>query len=111
MNLNGLWTVTFISNTNTVGAGVAVLRNGHILGGDSSYYYVGSYNLQGTHFQAEFQINHFHGVLNSIFGPLRSIKLTIRGAANDTLIMAQGFDPAMPTRRLSIRLERAPAQP
>jgi hypothetical protein len=48
MSMNGLWTVEFGSNTGISGGGVAVLRDGAILGGDSTHYYVGEYELHGV---------------------------------------------------------------
>lgn len=43
--MNGLWTVEFGSSTGMFGGGVAVFRDGQILGGDGLYYYIGEYSL------------------------------------------------------------------
>jgi hypothetical protein len=44
--INGLWAVTFRSDVDLSG-GVAVINNGRILGGDSSFTYVGQLKEKG----------------------------------------------------------------
>lgn len=41
--MQGLWTIEFGSSAGIYGSGVIVLRDGTIKGGDTSYYYDGSY--------------------------------------------------------------------
>ena len=111
MELNGLWTATFSSGKDDSGAGVVALLNGVILGGNSSYYYTGTYVLDGPSFKGRMTATHFFGDLSKIFGPLRSIRLTIEGTGTEQVILAQGFAPTEPSRRINIRLQRVKEMP
>jgi hypothetical protein len=44
MNLEALWTAEFIAEEGT-GAGVVIFETGRILGDDSSYYYLGRFEV------------------------------------------------------------------
>ena len=61
MDLNGLWTASFASGTDDSGAGVVMLLNGIILGGNSSYYYTGTYFMDGPSFKGRMTATHFFG--------------------------------------------------
>src|ERR1700722_3204695 len=106
LDLNGLWSAIFSGGTDDSGAGVVVLLDGAILGGNSSYHYAGSYAMDGPKFRATLTATHFFGDLSKIFGPLRSIRLTLDGTGTEQVIMAQGFAPDEPSRRINIRLQR-----
>ncbi|HUB96893.1 MAG TPA: GrlR family regulatory protein [Stellaceae bacterium] len=106
MDLNGLWTATFSSGTDDSGGGVVVLLDGTILGGNSSYYYTGSYFLDGPSFKCRMTATPFFGDLSKIFGPMRSIRLAVEGTGTAQVIMAQGFAPSEPSRRINIRMQR-----
>jgi hypothetical protein len=106
LDLNGLWTASFSSETEDSGAGVVVLLDGVILGGNSSYYYTGTYFLEGPSFKCRMTATHFFGDLSKIFGPLRSIRLAVEGTGTEQAILAQGYAPTEPSRRINIRLQR-----
>ncbi len=106
MNIDGLWLVDFIAGSLS-GTGVVVFSNGILMGGDSTHYYAGRYQLAGNRLTAEMDVHHFAGPLNSVFGPRRFVQLKLDGATTDDLIMAQGFDRTMPQVPASFRLRRA----
>ncbi len=64
---NGLYKVEFATPLGS-GAGVVTLNDGHIAGGDSSMYYVGTYNLDGNNFSGQVQTNKHTVGLESVFG-------------------------------------------
>lgn len=76
MAVEGLWLVEFMSREQgTWGKGVTVLETGKILGGDSGYYYIGSYSVEHTTIEAEVKITqHFMGMQN-IFHPLTNVTI------------------------------------
>lgn len=43
--LEALWSVEFLSTAQGYGAGVIVLESSRVFGGDSTYFYIGSYEL------------------------------------------------------------------
>jgi hypothetical protein len=58
--MEGIWYAHFTSGP-TQGDGLAVLRNGEILGGDPSHIYKGSYQEDGTNLYASVQIAPYLG--------------------------------------------------
>lgn len=78
--LEAMWAVYFVNETNSkFGAGIIVLENGLIRGGDSSYYYLGNYRVKDDIFYAEVDVNHYFGQKNNISGPYDKVKVTLTG--------------------------------
>lgn len=105
MNIDGLWIAEFSTPFGS-GVGTVVLNNGRLLGGDCGYYYSGHYSLKGSLLTATLTANHYQGPLNSVFGPLKVITISLQGAAEEDLIMAQGSSKGAPSLRGSFRLRR-----
>ena len=78
--IEALWAVYFVAPTNNdFGAGVVVLENGTVRGGDSSYFYVGNFRVKDDVLTANVSINHYAGQLNNIFGPVQKINVVLTG--------------------------------
>ncbi|MCS3738243.1 hypothetical protein FHX16_000186 [Rhizobium sp. BK661] len=108
MSIEGLWIVEF-SSPGGEGSGTVVFSNGRLLGGDGSYYYSGHYSLKDSQITATLTANHYSGPLSNVFGPLRTVTLSLQGAVGGDLIMAQGISKGPPTMRGSFRLRRVEA--
>ena len=67
--IEGLWSVVFISEIDVMQAGVVILETEQILGGDSHYFYLGTYKFQNNELHAEIEVTHYYGKPISIFGP------------------------------------------
>ena len=76
---NGLWTIEFISTMNRFGAGVLVLNNGRLLGGDNGYYYLGSYVVEGNNVRGNVDIIRFNKNIISVFGDVDQFSLPFAG--------------------------------
>lgn len=76
---NGLWTIEFISTMNRFGAGVLVLNNGRLLGGDNGYYYLGNYDVKDNNIQGNVAITRFNKNIISVFGDVDQFSLTFDG--------------------------------
>ena len=76
---NGLWTIEFISTMNRFGAGVLVLNNGRLLGGDNGYYYLGNYEVKDNNVQGNVDIIRFNKNIISVFGDVDQFSLTFAG--------------------------------
>lgn len=60
--LEALWSVTFdVPTFDSYGAGVVVLENGTVRGGDSNYYYVCNYRVKDEIITTDVSINHYFG--------------------------------------------------
>jgi hypothetical protein len=78
--IEALWAVYFVApNQGDYGAGVVVLENGTIRGGDSGYYYVGDFRVKDETLTANVSVNHYAGSLNNIFGPVKKINVVLTG--------------------------------
>jgi T3SS negative regulator,GrlR len=77
--LEGLWTIEFVSNAVTYGAGVVVLEYRRIKGSDSSYYYLGKFSVEDKVVKAEIEVTHYIGPPHSIFALSHRFKLKLSG--------------------------------
>jgi len=93
---DGLYRVGFKTRLGT-GFGVVTLQESHIAGGDSSLWYVGSYQLQDGHFQAEIQVDrHTETPLaRSVFGVERA-RIRLEGDAVGDEALMKGSSPDAP---------------
>jgi len=101
--LEGLWTVFFQSNFQTLGTGVAVFMNDRILGGDSYYYYDGNVKVQGNKAEANIKVVRFNKAGMAIFGNLDSFNLKVSGDIAATDIELHGNMVEQPNMKITIK--------
>ena len=90
---NGLWTIEFISTMNRFGAGVLVLNNGRLLGGDNGYYYLGNYAVKDNNIRGKVAITRFNKNIISVFGDVDQFSLTFAGQIKpDSVEAVASFD-------------------
>jgi hypothetical protein len=86
MNVNALWSVQFYvppSGSAVFGSGVVVLNNGKISGGDTNYYYDGSYTIVNGVFKSEVYAIHYSGNYNNVVGVgIKKVKYSLVGNAD-----------------------------
>lgn len=108
--IEALWSVSFVSGggqvQNNMGAGVVVFETQRIFGGDSGYYYIGSYSLNTATMEinAEVTVTHYFGAPSSIFGQLRQFTLVFQGKVESQAFSAEGHLKDDPERKISINL-------
>ena len=85
---NGLYKVHFITQLGS-GAGVVVLRDGRLYGGDSGMYYVGDYTLNGDHFTADVRTDRHTSNLSPVLGVDRA-HITLTGIYSNESVEAEG---------------------
>jgi hypothetical protein len=69
VTIEALWTVQFeLANHGWTNGGVVVLESGRLFGGDSQYYYVGHYGLDGRVISGSMRSTHYHGPISTAFG-------------------------------------------
>jgi hypothetical protein len=105
--IDGFWTVHFEAGGNR-GAGVVVLTNGKIFGGDGGFTYTGVYSLVGDVMTSEVKAQNFEPSVPSLLG-LSSYTLNLRGKVTGEVITGQATTPARPGVILSLRLQRQSA--
>jgi hypothetical protein len=106
--MNGLWTVEFGSSSGMFGGGVAVFRDGQILGGDGLYYYIGEYSLRGKSLTATIKTSPFIEGAESIFRTVgQELTLKLEGTLiSDTGAIAQGHPEGRPELRFGAKLTK-----
>ncbi|MBX3476688.1 MAG: hypothetical protein KF910_03720 [Brevundimonas sp.] len=93
---NGLYGVHFITPLG-VGAGVVVLRDGKVQGGDAGIYYDGTYSIEGDKFSANLRTDRhtpIPGVV-SVFG-VDKVDIILKGQFVGTVATVEGTSPQAP---------------
>src|SRR4051812_25549137 len=67
MAVDGLWIVQFTAKE-IYGSGVVVLSSGKLFGGETGFYYIGSYEADGKVLQARVMVRNFDASVPSGFG-------------------------------------------
>jgi len=108
INIDGLLTAEFGTRAGAFAGGVAVFQEGKVLGGDSSYFYVGQYTLSERSFSATLRVAPFLSNAESIFGTLgKELKLDLVGSfESDVKAVAQGHAQGLPGVRFGVKLTK-----
>lgn len=106
--MEGLWTAEFGSTAGIFGGGVAVFRDGRIMGGDGGYFYLGEYTLRENTLQASIEVQPFIDNYRSVFGTMnQKMTLELVGSLQDKdHAIAQGHPKGMPHLRFGVKLTR-----
>lgn len=107
--MEGLWTVEFGSSSGSFGGGVVYLQNGKLWGGDSSYYYSGSYKRDEKNgFNAIVSARPFIPGSFSVFSTLgQNLELKISGQLIDeNHAVAQGAPKGMPGHVIGLKMTK-----
>jgi T3SS negative regulator,GrlR len=85
MALDALWTVELEARGRSTNGGVIVLKNGHILGGNNTHYYVGTFTTGGTKLEGQVRIAWYSGSRQTAWGDEAEVveaKVTGEGGPN-----------------------------
>jgi len=104
--IEALYGVEFVSNNNNGGYGVVVLETGRILGGDSSFVFVGDYEVENGTVRANVKCTNDREMLESIFGNLKEFNLQLEGALNEKEFILQGHMLENPEMKIGVKLTR-----
>jgi len=104
--LEAMWSVEFISNLNDSGYGVAIFETGRILGGDSSFTFIGSYEVVNGNVQAKVKCSNYREALPSIFGDMKEFNLVFEGVPAQNEFEVCGYIPENTQMRIKAKLTR-----
>jgi hypothetical protein len=106
--MDGLWTAEFGSSTGIYGGGVAVFRDGKIMGGDGLYFYLGEYTISGNTLKATLKIFPFIEGAESVFKTVgRNLTLDLEGLLiGEDRATAQGRPREMPALNFGVKLTK-----
>jgi hypothetical protein len=83
-----------------------IIETEKVLGGDSQYFYVGTYSLQGSKAVAKVKITHYTGTTYSIFGALDEFDLELSGTPAHGGFTMNGYIVQNRALQISMRLTR-----
>lgn len=102
----GLWIVQYAGMEGKDG-GVVVLTKGQVLGGDSAFTYVGTYEESENGFRASVLVQNFNPLVGNVLGIAGDFTLNLRVAKTGNGIMqGEGSTPAAPGFGLKVKLTR-----
>ena len=104
--LEALWAIKFSSSIGDLGSGVVVLETGKLYGGDSDFYYIGSYNRNDDNtVEASVNVRNYSGLGISIINSSNfHVKLT--GTIEEELISLEGSPDVKPEVRINVSLKK-----
>jgi hypothetical protein len=107
-SLEALWTVEFIVAGGMVNGGVIALDGGRLFGGDSQYYYIGTYDAHGGILRGKARIVHYHGPRSTAWGtdePEFAVELQAK-RHGEAILRGEMWRPQAPGPRLAFRATR-----
>jgi len=88
-------------------AGVVVLTDGRLAGGDALYYYLGRYTTNGGKLTAHAKIVHYNGpAYNAFETEARAFDIVIEGKIDGDAIDGTMYLESTPERRIPVAFER-----
>ncbi len=113
MALEGLWTIQFAKSEEEFGGlqveeqlnrgGIFVLSGNRLLGGGLSYYFVGTYRVNGTNIEITLNATQYNDIVRSPFGP--EGRLIFKGVIEGESMTLHGHVEDNPDSRLVIKAE------
>lgn len=101
--IDGIYHVTFSSNSNDFGEGIAVFKGSSVNGGDRGYVYTGTKSGQGNQFSSSLKIKQWNPTVQSIFGAAKEFVLELNGnSSDDNSFVAQGHIAGQPQAKITI---------
>ena len=101
---DGIYHVTFSSNSNDFGEGIAVFKGNSVNGGDHGYLYTGTKSGQDQQFNSTLTIKQWNSSVQSVFGPAKEFVLELTGTSSgDNSFIAHGQVAGQPQEKITIR--------
>lgn len=104
--LEALYGAEFSSNRGAMGYGFVVVETGRILGGDSSFVYVGNYEVENGTLKAGIQCTNDRHQLESIFGNIDTFNLQVEGKPEHNEFTLKGYVVENPALTITVKLTR-----
>lgn len=105
MALDGLWIVQF-TGRDILGSGVAVFSNGKVFGGETGFYYVGTYEADGNVVTARVVIRNFDPAIASGFGIAGDYEMDVSAMLQDDKMKGTAMIAGQPQHSLGVHLSK-----
>ena len=106
--LEAMYGIEFTSNVNNSGYGIAILETGKVLGGDSSFVFVGNYEIVNHAVKASIKCTNDRNLLPSIFGDIKEFNLALEGTPDPQHkeFTLRGYMLENPSMKIGVKLTR-----
>lgn len=104
--IEAMYGIEFASNQNDGGFGIVILETGRILGGDSSFVFVGDYEVVNGSVQARIKCTNDRKILQSVFGNINEFNLVLDGASGHNEMTLSGHMVENPAMAIAVKLTR-----
>jgi T3SS negative regulator,GrlR len=104
--LEALWSVGFITGQGLHGAGVVIFETGRVFGGDSYFYWVGSYSVGDGTITGEVDVRRHMEGLPFIFPGLEGGRVRFTGPINSPTMLLTGSLVNNPTQQIAVQFTR-----
>lgn len=94
--ISGIYFVEFRASTRNVGAGLVIIDDGVVNGGDATYLYRGRFDHYAGSLRASIEVSHYRGEVNAVMGPFREFTLNLSGSADERQFVLSGGSPTIP---------------
>ena len=82
MPVEGFWTVR-VEGPQVAGTGVAMMKGRRVYGGETGFYYLGNYEVDGNVFKARIAVRNFDPAIPSGFGIQGNYEMDVSGVIRD----------------------------
>jgi len=106
MGIEAMYGVEFISSMNVGGYGVLILETGRVLGGDSSFTFIGDYEIENHVLKANVKCNNDREILTSVFGDIKEFTLKLEGTVAEKEFVLSGYVIEEPSKTINVKLTR-----
>jgi hypothetical protein len=105
MAVDGFWIVEFIA-AEIRGTGVVVFTNGKLFGGETGFYYIGTYEADGNLVKARVMIRKFDPTVQSGFGIFGDYEMDVSAVQQDDRMTGTAMITDRPEYSLGIQLTK-----
>jgi len=109
--LEALWTIQIEAAGEWRTGGIVVFDRGRVFGGDSHYYYFGSYAEERNLIRGEARIVHYNGPLGTGFGNSPDFVVVLEARRSGGIINGHIHKPGNESAKLAIRCLRRETLP
>ena len=86
------------------GSGVAVFRDGEVLGGSAGFAYAGSYEVDGDLLKARIAVTHYDASVPNVLGVPGDFEMVIEGRLDGDTIVGTGAPVNDPASTIAVKL-------
>jgi hypothetical protein len=103
--VDGLWTVLYFGPQGE-GGGVVILNKGQVLGGDSGFFYEGSYEVVGDVFKGKVAVKNFISSVPNVIGIVGDFDLLLVGQIEGDTMKGTGALASAPEAKIAVLLTK-----